>query len=98
MLILLGDPKSCSSVFTLYFFPHRAGQRMGKICLVGGDGDGVAISAVCEGRGTESLSVAITPSDSSSCDGWVEVDDSVASVAAARAEGWGTGITEAYSC
>lgn len=60
---------------------------MGKICFVGGDGDGAATSVFCEGHGTEALSVAITPSEFSSCGDWVEVGNTGTSVAAARAEG-----------
>lgn len=64
MLTLLGDPKSYCSVLTLYFFPHRAGHRMGKICFDCDVADGAAAVALREGHGTAMISGAIKPSDS----------------------------------
>ena len=81
------EPKSYSSVFTLYFFPHRAGHRIGKICFDCAEADGVATVVLCEGHGTATISGAIKPSDSSGRVGCVDVGEADMPVAAACADG-----------
>ncbi len=95
MLTSLEDPKSYSSVLTLYFFPHLTGQRMGKICFGCADAEGAATVALCEGHDIAMISGAMTPSDSSGRVGFVGVGDATVPGAAAWAEGWVTVTTTA---